>query len=48
MFWDARRQTQIELGKRLAERLLLGGFAIEQVLLEKLKPVPAVCVVGRV
>lgn len=48
LFWDARRQTQTELGKRLAERLLLGGFAIEQVLLEKLKPVPAVCVIGRV
>jgi len=48
VFWDARRQTSSDLGKRLSERLLLGGFAIEQVLVKKLKPVPAVCVIGRV
>jgi SAM-dependent methyltransferase len=48
VFWDARRQNGNDLGKRLSERLLLGGFAIDRVLIEKLKPVPAVCVIGRV
>jgi SAM-dependent methyltransferase len=48
VFWDARRQTGSDLGKRLSERLLQGGFAIDRVLVEKLKPVPAVCVIGRV
>jgi SAM-dependent methyltransferase len=48
VFWDARRQTGAGLGKRLSERLLQGGFAIERVLVEKLKPVSAVCVIGRV
>lgn len=48
VFWDARRQTGSDLGKRLSERLLQGGFAIDRVLFKKLKPVPAVCVIGRV
>jgi hypothetical protein len=48
VFWDARRQTKSDLGKRLSERLLHGGFAIDRVLTKKLKPVPAVCVIGRV
>jgi SAM-dependent methyltransferase len=48
VFWDARRQNGSELGKRLSERLLEGGFAIDRVLVKKLKPVPAVCVIGRV
>jgi SAM-dependent methyltransferase len=48
VFWDARHQTGSDLGARLSERLLLGGFAIDQVLVKKLKPVPAVCVIGRV
>jgi precorrin-6B methylase 2 len=48
VFWDARRQTASDLGERLSERLLLGGFAIDRVLVKKLKPVPAVCVIGRV
>ena len=48
VFWDARRQTASDLGKRLSEQLLLGGFAIDRVLVKKLKPVPAVCVIGRV
>jgi SAM-dependent methyltransferase len=48
VFWDARRQNGSDLGERLGERLLLGGFAIERVLVKKLKPVPAVCVIGRV
>jgi SAM-dependent methyltransferase len=48
VFWDARRQTGSDLAERLSERLLLGGFAIDRVLVKKLKPVPAVCVIGRV
>jgi len=48
VFWDARRQTAADLGERLSERLLEGGFVIDRVLVKKLKPVPAVCVVGRV
>jgi SAM-dependent methyltransferase len=48
VFWDARRQSGSDLGKRLSERLLLGGFAIDRVLGKKLKPVPAVCVIGRI
>lgn len=48
VFWDARRQSASDLGKRLSQRLLLGGFAIERVLSKKLRPVPAVCVIGRV
>jgi hypothetical protein len=47
VFWDARRQTASGLGERLSERLLQGGFAIDRVLVKKLKPVPAVCVIGR-
>jgi SAM-dependent methyltransferase len=47
VFWDARRQSASDLGKRLGERLKLGGFAIDQVLTRKLKPVPAVCVITR-
>jgi hypothetical protein len=48
VFWDARRQNGSRLGERLSERLLQGGFAIDRVLVKKLKPVPAVCVIGRV
>src|SRR6188768_2562499 len=48
VFWDARRQTASDLGKRLSARLLEGGFAIDRVLVKKLKPAPAVCVIGRV
>jgi SAM-dependent methyltransferase len=48
VFWDARRQTAADLGERLSERLLQGGFVIDRVLVKKLKPVPAVCVIGRV
>ncbi len=48
VFWDARRQNGRDLGKRLSQRLLKGGFTIERVLHKKLSPVPAVCVIGRV
>jgi hypothetical protein len=48
VFWDARRQNGSDLGERLSERLPQGRFAIDRVLVKKLKPVPAVCVIGRV
>lgn len=48
VFWDARRENETNLGKRLSQRLLQGGFAIDRVLSKKLRPVPAVCVIGRV
>jgi SAM-dependent methyltransferase len=48
VFWDARRHTGADLGKLLSARLRQGGFAIERVLVKKLQPVPAVCVIGRV
>ena len=48
VFWDARRQTGSDLGERLSKRLQQGGFSIDRVLFKKLKPVPAVCVIGRV
>ena len=48
VFWDARRQGASDLGKRLSQRLLQGGFEIDRVLRKKLAPVPAVCVIGRV
>ena len=39
--------AQKEFDARLAERLREGGFSIERVLVEDLRPVPAVCVMGR-
>jgi predicted O-methyltransferase YrrM len=48
VFWDARRENGTDLGERLSERLLQGGFAIDRVLVKELRPVPAVCVIGRV
>ncbi len=50
IFWDARH-TQSgrarELADRLSERLRLAEFSIDQVLVKDLRPVPAVCVIGR-
>lgn len=48
VFWDARRQTGSDLAERLSERLLQGGLVIDRVLVKKLRPVPAVCVIGQV
>jgi SAM-dependent methyltransferase len=48
VFWDARRQSASDLGERLSARLLQGGLIIDRVLVKKLSPVPAVCVIGRV
>jgi SAM-dependent methyltransferase len=51
IFWDARHSAPDrarDLGDELAERLRAGGFSVDAVLVEELRPVPAVCVIGRV
>ena len=50
IFWDARHsapERARDLGNELAGRLREGGFSIDRVLAEDLRPVPAVCVIGR-
>jgi SAM-dependent methyltransferase len=50
IFWDARHfapEGARDLGNELADRLREGGFSIGKVLVEDLRPVPAVCVMGR-
>jgi SAM-dependent methyltransferase len=50
LFWDARHsapERAQELGNVLADRLRTGGFSVDRVLVEDLRPVPAVCAVGR-
>jgi SAM-dependent methyltransferase len=50
LFWDARHfaaEGARELGNELADRLRAGGFSVDTVLVEDLRPVPAVCAVGR-
>jgi len=46
LFWDARH-TRRDLADRLLERLQLAEFSVDQVLVKDLRPVPAVCVIGR-
>src|SRR5215218_8926550 len=50
LFWDARH-TQSgrarDLAVRLIERIRLADFSVNQVLLKELRPVSAVCVIGR-
>jgi SAM-dependent methyltransferase len=50
IFWDARH-TQSgrarDLAERLLERIRLAEFSVHQVLVEDLRPAPAVCVIGR-
>jgi ubiquinone/menaquinone biosynthesis C-methylase UbiE len=50
LFWDARH-TQSGRGRDLADRLLerigLAEFSVSQVLVKNLRPIPAVCVIGR-
>jgi ubiquinone/menaquinone biosynthesis C-methylase UbiE len=50
IFWDARH-TQSgrvhDLADRLCARIRLAEFSVNQVLVKDLRPVPAVCVVGR-
>jgi SAM-dependent methyltransferase len=50
IFWDARHsepERARDLGNELANRLREGGFSVDRVLVEDLRPVPAVCVMGR-
>jgi len=50
IFWDARHFAAgraRDLGDELADRLREGRFSVDRVLVEDLRPVPAVCVVGR-
>lgn len=50
LFWDARHSAPgraKQLAEQLAERVRLGGFSVERLLAQKLRPVPAVCVIGR-
>ena len=50
IFWDARHsapERAQHLGDELADRLRDGGFSVDRVLVENLRPVPAVCVMGR-
>lgn len=50
IFWDARHfapERDRDLGNELAERLREGGFSVDRVLVEDLRPVRAVCVIGR-
>ena len=50
IFWDARHfgpDRARDLGDTLADRLREGGFSVDRVLVEELRPVPAVCAIGR-
>jgi SAM-dependent methyltransferase len=50
LFWDARHTQPGRVGDladRLSERLRLAEFSVDQVLVKDLRPVPAVCVIGR-
>jgi SAM-dependent methyltransferase len=49
IFWDARHsapERARDLGNELAGRLREGGFSVDRVLVEGLRPVPAVCVIS--
>jgi len=50
VFWDARHfapEGARGLANELADRLREGGFSVDRVLVEDLRPVPAVCAIGR-
>src|SRR3954453_15856467 len=50
LFWDARHsapERRRDPGNELPGRLHEGGFSVERVLVEDLRPVPAVCAIGR-
>ena len=50
VFWDARHSAPERargLGDELADRLRQGGLSVDRVLVRDLRPVPAVCVMGR-
>ena len=50
LFWDARHTQPSrarDLADRLKEKIRLAEFSVSQVLVKDLRPVPAVCVIGR-
>ena len=50
IFWDARHfapERARDLVTELADRLREGGFSADRLLVEDLRPVPAVCAIGR-
>ena len=50
LFWDARHTPSgraRDLAERLIARIRLAEFSVSQVLVQELRPVPAVCVIGR-
>jgi hypothetical protein len=50
VFWDARHfpgERARDLGNELADQLRAGGFSVDEILVEDLRPVPVVCVRGR-
>jgi SAM-dependent methyltransferase len=50
LFWDARHTPSgraRDLADRLTERIRLAEFTVSDVLVKDLRPVPAVCVIGR-
>jgi SAM-dependent methyltransferase len=50
IFWDARHfapERARDLSNALTERLREGGFSLDRLLVEDLRPVPAVCAIGR-
>jgi SAM-dependent methyltransferase len=50
LFWDARHFAPGRAGdltKQLAERVRTGRFSVDRLLTKNLRPVPAVCVIGR-
>ena len=50
VFWDARHSAPDrarDLANELVGRLREGGFSVDRVLVEDLRPVPAVCAIGR-
>jgi ubiquinone/menaquinone biosynthesis C-methylase UbiE len=50
LFWDARHtqpDRARDLANQLSEKLRLAEFSVHQVLVKDLRPVPAVCVIGR-
>jgi ubiquinone/menaquinone biosynthesis C-methylase UbiE len=50
LFWDSRHASPgrtRELSRQVCEKVRLGGFTVHRVLVQDLRPVPAVCVIGR-
>jgi SAM-dependent methyltransferase len=50
IFWDARHsapERARDLANELGDRLRSGGFSVDRVVVKDLRPVPAVCVIGR-